>query len=936
MKSTIVRKAGALAVVAFIGLSSAPSARGEGAPFPDPSPTPPLFSVEDLRQDFLELRRILEQEHACPYEYTSKAEFDALFEEGYRLIDRPMRYEEFFRIAAPLAAKVGCLHTALWMPGRFFDLGKDNMFPLHVRLIEGLLVVTGGHGGPPEIPVGSVILDINGLAAEKVFDALRAITSADALNPYFIDTQVEKRFSMFYASVFGFPERYSVVYTPPGGKARKTAVLKPTDIATVRKDVFANFDHPPLTLDLREDIRTAVMTVKTFIYYDRVDYFREFMDRSFREIKDKGIENLILDLRGNDGGDPFCSVILYAYLEKEPAPYFAERYGKYAPLAEPVPLPEDRFTGNLYTLLDGRCGSTNGHFSALLKYHGLGKFVGTPSGSTYICNAGKNSEVRLDKTQIILTLGRSSFAAAVEGMDKSKPILPDHPVRETYRDFLDGRDVYLETALELIKNGKAGKPPGPPPAPNVPDIAGCWEGAPEGKFAERNRQLRLFARKPDGRLAITLIYDLTPRCQVWEYDLEVTVEDGAVSWEAHRGRLSEDGNAMTVVKEWKGERSTWTFVRRKDLDDWIRELAASSGKGYAYEVPEGLDDGWECADLADVGIDRQAITRFVDGITQGRHDDIHSLVIVRNGKLVLEEYFATNGERHGPFVESVFRKRPHHLASVTKGVLSALCGIAVDRGLIKGVDEPIARHLPAYAGSLTGKKRAITMGHLLTMTPGWAWDQTRYPWSDPRNDAAAMYDQKDVIRYVVEKPLASDPGARFRYSNGAPTVLGAVLDEACGMDADRFAEKELFDPLGIPAHVWTRYFDGRLEADGGLALRPRDLAKIGQLFLDRGEWRGRRVVSEEWVGESTRQRIPLGGLWGWGYGYYWMQVDLKTDHGPVHSYFVPGDGGQLLAVFPDLNMVIVLTAGNYGRDDKSVCFSMIRQGLLPAILPEGR
>jgi len=220
----------------------------------------------------------------------------------------------------------------------------------------------------------------------------------------------------------------------------------------VRKVIFANFNHPPLAIDFIEDKKTAVMTVKTFSYYDRVGYFRDFMDRSFRQIKEKGIENLILDLRGNDGGDPFCAVILYSYLEKEPAPYFAEPYGKYAELAKSVPLPENRFTGQLYTLLDGRCGSTNGHFCALLKYHRIGKFVGTPSGSTYKCNAGKNTEVQLDKTSVILTLGRSTYAAAVEGMDKTKPIMPDYPVKETYQDFLDGKDVYLEAALRLIES----------------------------------------------------------------------------------------------------------------------------------------------------------------------------------------------------------------------------------------------------------------------------------------------------------------------------------------------------------------------------------------------------------------------------------------------------------------------------------------------------
>jgi CubicO group peptidase (beta-lactamase class C family)/dienelactone hydrolase len=490
--------------------------------------------------------------------------------------------------------------------------------------------------------------------------------------------------------------------------------------------------------------------------------------------------------------------------------------------------------------------------------------------------------------------------------------------------------AYLES-LETWLHELGPSPVGTLSGDGEPDITGCWEGAPEGRFTERNKQLRLISRKPNGRMAITLIYDLTPRCQVWEYDIDVAVERGAVSWEAHRGSLSKNGTAMTVVKDWRGERTNWNFVRRKDLDGWIRRLAESTRIGYAYEVPEPLDDGWGCADVESVGIDRAVIARFVERITRGEHGDIHSLLIAKDGQIVLESYFATNGKRSGPFIDRVFRPRPHHMASTTKGVLSALCGIAIDHGHIKSVDDPISGHLPAYAGAFSGKKQAITVSHLLTMTPGWAWNQTRYPWTDPRNDAAAMYDQADVIRYVLERPLASDPGSRFAYSNAAPTVLGAVLEQACGMDVDRFAERNLFQPLGISDHPWTRYFDGSLETDGGLALRSRDLAKIGQMFLDGGTWRGRRVVSEEWVGKSTERRISLGGPWGWGYGDYWMQVDLRTERGPVRSYFVPGDGGQLLAVFPELNMVVVLTGGNYGRDAKSVCFSLIRQYILPAV-----
>jgi hypothetical protein len=192
------------------------------------------------------------------------------------------------------------------------------------------------------------------------------------------------------------------------------------------------------------------MTVNTFIYYDKADYFRNFMDSCFHLMKEKKIMDLILDLRGNDGGDPFCSSILFSYLQKSPVPYFAEPYSKYAVLADPIPIPQNNFSGNLYTLIDGSCGSTNGHFCALLKYHNIGKFVGTPSGSTYKCNAGKNTEFRLLNSKIIITIGRSTYSAAVDNMDKTAPIMPDIIVNENYNDFLDNKDLFIEKAIENV------------------------------------------------------------------------------------------------------------------------------------------------------------------------------------------------------------------------------------------------------------------------------------------------------------------------------------------------------------------------------------------------------------------------------------------------------------------------------------------------------
>ena len=438
------------------------------------------------------------------------------------------------------------------------------------------------------------------------------------------------------------------------------------------------------------------------------------------------------------------------------------------------------------------------------------------------------------------------------------------------------------------------------------DILGCWKGWQFGRFSDRNEQLRLIALKPDGNPGITLIYELGPRSRVWEYDIAVTFQDSIISWKAHSGHLNESRDTMNVIKEWKGEKSTWIFTRHKEADDFMQQLAASTGKEYSYEIPGQLDDGWDCADLAEVGIDKEKIIQFMSRIAAGKHDDIHSILIVKDGKLVLEEYFATNGKRFGSFIKQVFWDKPHHLASTTKGILSALCGIAIDEGLIQNVDEPIYKYLSDYASAFTDEKKTIKVKHILTMTAGWKWEQFKYQWNDPRNNGAAMWDCEDVIKYVLERPLDAKPGQKFNYSNGVPVVMGVVLKNASGMEADHFADQNLFNPLGISDYMWTRYQDGSLETDGGLALRSRDLAKIGQLFLNRGNWQGKQIISEKWIDESIQQRIKLGGFWGWSYGYYWMQVDLNFNDQTIHSYFVPGDGGQLLSVFPYLNMVLHL------------------------------
>ena len=408
-----------------------------------------FFTAEELKEDFTEFRNTLEKEHCCLYEYTTKNEFESLFDEQYHMVSKSMTPTEFFKILTPITARIGCGHTALWMPDGFWSCGRNNLFPLQFRFLEDKTVVAGCYGDSTGIEKGSILLEINDVPISDLIYEIQANYSADAMNHHFIRKQIERRFSLIYARRFGFRGKFRVKYLSPGSEESEIAELTPASLDAVRAVVFETFRHPPLTMEII-DTSTALMKIPTFIYYDRVPWFTNFIDSCFALIHDKNIPNLILDLRGNHGGDPFCAAPLLSYLLHEPQPYFSQPNGKYAELAYPLPLPENHFTGNLFTLIDGHCFSTNGHFCSLLKYHQIGKLVGSPTGATYMCNAGKNRIKTLKNSEIMLYFGRSTYATAVKDMDKTQPIFPDYPVEQTLVDFLADRDTVLEYALNLI------------------------------------------------------------------------------------------------------------------------------------------------------------------------------------------------------------------------------------------------------------------------------------------------------------------------------------------------------------------------------------------------------------------------------------------------------------------------------------------------------
>jgi CubicO group peptidase (beta-lactamase class C family) len=224
------------------------------------------------------------------------------------------------------------------------------------------------------------------------------------------------------------------------------------------------------------------------------------------------------------------------------------------------------------------------------------------------------------------------------------------------------------------------------------------------------------------------------------------------------------------------------------------------------------------------------------------------------------------------------------------------------------------------------------------MTAGLSWDEWTHPYSDPRNDWAAMRQNKDAARYVLSRPVASPPGTQFVYSGGLSFVLGEIVHHRSGMRLDEFAERHLFGPLGITKYYWHKFPDGSVEADSALALRPRDMAKIGYLFLNGGRWEGKQIVSEQWVVDSTKNYVDARQFPSWhnddGYGYQWWLRSFRVHGERIDSYHAAGMGGQFIFVFPSQQMVATFTGWSENELGKQP-FDMVERYILPAVLRPG-
>jgi CubicO group peptidase (beta-lactamase class C family) len=336
------------------------------------------------------------------------------------------------------------------------------------------------------------------------------------------------------------------------------------------------------------------------------------------------------------------------------------------------------------------------------------------------------------------------------------------------------------------------------------------------------------------------------------------------------------------------------------------------------QSPPALGDGWDVADLASQDVDAQSIQRLVSFI-QEKPSNIHSLVIVRNNKLVLESYFT-----------GWHRNRVHALRSVSKTFMSTLVGIAVDKGHFS-VDQKVSDLLPEHAALTSGKNKQIEVRHLLTMTSGIKWDEKTFSGGDLRNDETAFDRSDQRLTYLFENEMAALPGSEFEYNSALPVVESAIIKQATGIHAHVFADEHLFKPLGITDYFWrTDPNDGYVTAIGPLFLRSRDMAKLGQLFLDSGTWKGQRIISKQWVKDATTT-FTGDETTGDGYGYHWWTARYNISGKEIRTFYARGSGGQYIFVVPEFDVVVVFTSGNYSPLNQSAPVGMLTNVILPAM-----
>jgi len=334
---------------------------------------------------------------------------------------------------------------------------------------------------------------------------------------------------------------------------------------------------------------------------------------------------------------------------------------------------------------------------------------------------------------------------------------------------------------------------------------------------------------------------------------------------------------------------------------------------YEYKIPENLHDGLSVGNVNKTMLDTTLLREMMQKIISGVYPNVHSVLIVKDGKLVFEQYFYQYTK------DSVQEMR-----SATKSIFSALAGIAIDKGFIKSKNETVISYFPEYTlNNMTDEKKRITVENLLTQQTGLDCDI-----SNPKSEGneTTMDYSDDWVKFTLDLPMIDKPGGNGRYCSGNPITLGRIVEKTTSMPLLEFAKNNLFKPLGFTNYKW--YFKpDRSNAENYCQayLTPREMSKFGLLYLNNGSWNGKQLISSDFITQSFEKHSVIQGV---DYGYLWWLKYLDADGVRYYTKAAQGNGGQRIYILKEQNLVTVITGGNYNSQSPSD--ELMRKYILPA------
>ena len=355
---------------------------------------------------------------------------------------------------------------------------------------------------------------------------------------------------------------------------------------------------------------------------------------------------------------------------------------------------------------------------------------------------------------------------------------------------------------------------------------------------------------------------------------------------------------------------------------------------------------WPVVTPGSQAMNADSLKAFDDDIAAGKYGYIDGMVVTRHGKLVYQKNYKHDYERiygddaknksglnqldpGGPYNYYNNWWHPfyhgselHSLQSVTKTITSVIIGVATTRKEFPDLSTTVLSFFDTtQVKNIDDRKRRMTIRHLLTMTSGFGWNEN-LSYNDPKNDCTVMESSFDWVQYVIDKPMAAEPGLSFNYNSGASQLLSYIFRKATGKDIEVYAVQYLFSPLGIHEFFWKRIPTGLADTEGGLYLRATDLAKLYLLFLRNGNWNEKQLITPEWIKASVSPAINVQP--GVDYGYKWWLYSYGNNNAN-YSWTGSGFGGQLPIIIPEHGIVAVFTGWNIkGRPSLRVTEAITR------------